>query len=260
LDFREISPPAALSSPEGLNKHPDAARQQGVIMTRLMFSTVVSMTVLWVAAFDVRACNPACRGGRRPAVGAPVRQTPIAVAPGGEDEDDSLVWDLPDGKVVTTKRPTTPAATPSSRRTGSAGNPGRRAPAPGAVPDRRPVEAVEEPAEDEQPEAPAARTTAAPKPASVDGASYADRMTRAVAARQTLVAQNARLDGKRRELLRWGSEDQEKFRRAFGSTDEQLRRAVLQRIEQQQARNRQLMAAIADGMNFDFYIQTKKPR
>jgi hypothetical protein len=85
-------------------------------------------------------------------------------------------------------------------------------------------------------------------------------MSRAVAAQQALAASNARLEGKRAELTRWDAAAHEKFQRAFGTTDERARRAVLQRIEQQLQKNQQVLAAIADGVNFEFYLQTKKSR
>jgi hypothetical protein len=137
----------------------------------------------------------------------------------------------------------------NQRAPGRTAHPGSRAPvAPlpsTVVPERR---AVERPATDAE---------AAERPPS---ASFHGRMAQAIATQQALAAANARLDTKQAELERWDAAAQEKFHRAFGSTDERLRQAVLQRIEQQREKNLQLLAAITDGVNFEFYMQTKKPR
>jgi hypothetical protein len=85
-------------------------------------------------------------------------------------------------------------------------------------------------------------------------------VARAVAARQALAAANGRLETKLGELERWDAAAQEKFHRAFGTTDERVRQAVRERIEKQRDKNLGLMAAIADGINFEFYMQTKKAR
>jgi hypothetical protein len=82
-------------------------------------------------------------------------------------------------------------------------------------------------------------------------------MVQAVAAQRTLALTNARLEAKRAELQRWDERAQEKFRRAFGTTQEEVREQVLSRIDQEIQRNNQLLAVIAQNVNFEFYLQTK---
>jgi hypothetical protein len=96
-------------------------------------------------------------------------------------------------------------------------------------------------------------------PVSADrqGGSWNDRMVQAVNVQRTLVLLNARLEAKRAELQRWDEQAQEKFRRAFGTAQEEARQQVLGRIDQEIQRNNQLLAVLAQNVNFEFYLQTK---
>ena len=60
-----------------------------------------------------------------------------------------------------------------------------------------------------------------------------ERLVRAIAAHKELTLAVERLVAKRSEIERWDSQCQEKFARAFGTTDEKVRLAVLARIDQQ---------------------------
>jgi hypothetical protein len=90
------------------------------------------------------------------------------------------------------------------------------------------------------------------------GESWNERVVKAVQLQQAQAAQNARLEAKKAELERWDAPAQEKFRRAFGTADEAVRQRVLERIGALIQRNQQTIAAIADGMNFEFYLTANK--
>ena len=87
--------------------------------------------------------------------------------------------------------------------------------------------------------------------------SFNDRMAQVFATRQSLIAQTARLESKLNDLKRWDAPAQEKFRRAFGTIDDTVRLRVAKAIEQQIIRNRQTVAALGEGVNFEFYLQSK---
>jgi hypothetical protein len=191
-------------------------------MKRLLFCLVLAATWMTALTLPARACDPRPRVIRRPTPAAPAAPTPQAPRPAnpnpGTGED--VDWDLP---ADTSKEP---------------------APAAG---DRRSTTKPVTPR-------PAAAPTA-PAPAT---GSFSDRVTQAVALKQALAAQNARLKAKWAELDRWDATAQEKFRRAFGSSDEQLRGRVMDRIEQLIDRNNQSIAAISENLNFEFFLQSKK--
>jgi hypothetical protein len=112
---------------------------------------------------------------------------------------------------------------------------------------------------------PDGRTAANPTPAVVQprpasGPTFNDRMAQAIAAQRLLAAQNARLSTKRAELQRWDEAAQEKFQQAFGTTDAAARQLVLRKVEQQIDRNAKLMVTLADAVNFEFYVRTKKAK
>jgi len=86
------------------------------------------------------------------------------------------------------------------------------------------------------------------------------RLANAIAAHKALAAQLGRLSAKRAQVQRWDAQAQEKFRQAFGSTDEQVRKAVLQRIDQQIQESSRLLTALADNIRFDFYVSRDKQR
>lgn len=90
------------------------------------------------------------------------------------------------------------------------------------------------------------------------GATYNDRVTKNVLLQQALAAQMARLLARRAELERWDPAAQAKFRRAFGNVEENTRQRVLKRIDALILRNRQASAALADNVNFDFYLAGKR--
>jgi hypothetical protein len=111
----------------------------------------------------------------------------------------------------------------------------------------------------------ASQTSAASRPANVGptapaagSLSFSDRMAQVFAVRQHLAVQTARLEAKMNELNRWDAPAQEKFRQAFGSVDENLRQRVAKAIQAQIDRNRQTVAALSEGVNFEFYMRSKK--
>jgi hypothetical protein len=85
-----------------------------------------------------------------------------------------------------------------------------------------------------------------------------DRVLRAALAQQALAAQTALFRAKRAELERWDRAAQEKFAKAFGTTDEAVRERVLQRLDALIDRNIKAMAAIADNINFQAYLESRK--
>jgi hypothetical protein len=84
-----------------------------------------------------------------------------------------------------------------------------------------------------------------------------ERLVRAVAAHKALATQVAKLMAKRAEIERWDGPAQEKFRRAFGTTDNQVRLRVLQQIDRQIQEASRLMASLADTIRFEFYVSQK---
>jgi hypothetical protein len=83
-------------------------------------------------------------------------------------------------------------------------------------------------------------------------------MVQLIASEQNLAAQTARLETKLRELERWDAAAQDKFGRAFGTTDDAVRQRVMAVLAQRITRNRQTAAALAEGANLEFYLQTKQ--
>jgi hypothetical protein len=212
-------------------------------MNRLHISAVLGVLSLAVFVPSLHACDPKprrCTPGPRVVTPPPV-PTP-AVEDDGSEVGDGLVWDLPADAKTRIAKAAKDGAT-GRRAPGRAARPGSRGPAGSATPQRRAAEP------------PASETAERPQ-----GGSFHDRVTRAVAAEKALAAANTRLEAKLAELERWDAVAQEKFHRAFGTTDERVRQAVVQRIEQQREKNLRLMAAIADSVNFEFYMQSKKPR
>jgi hypothetical protein len=102
------------------------------------------------------------------------------------------------------------------------------------------------------------RQESAARVSGIRGESRNDQIIKAVAVQQALAAQNARLEAKLAELKRWDSQAQEKFLRAFGTTDETVRQRVIQRIDALIERNLQTMESIADSVNFDFFLEGRK--
>jgi hypothetical protein len=238
-------------------------------MNQLQFGAVVGLASLAFFAPGLRACDnrQRCQPNVPRVVPAPIRipgnraaplPPPSADPEGGED---SVVWDLPDGtKSRTAKRPAAQVGAGAVRpRTAQAIRPGSRPPAPATPPARR-VSVTERDAA--RPPSRPAEGEGEPQtqPARSEGGSYNDRVVQAVAAQQALAAENARLGARLAELERWDTVAQDKFRRAFGTADERVRQLVFQRIEQRRERNQQLIAALADGLNLEFYMRTKKPR
>jgi type IV secretory pathway VirB10-like protein len=223
-------------------------------MNRWQISSILCIACLSVLGMEARACDPKPRPCVTPRTPAPNRPTtpPPPVVEG--DDGGEVDWDLPaETKRRITKEATarTPARTDRSGSTHPGVRPPTSTPTDRATTERRAVRTTD--AGDEA--IPNRNDTARP-----EGPSHSQRMAQAVEAQRALAAANVRLDAKRRELQRWDAEAQEKFRRAFGTTDERVRRAVLQRIDEQKERNQRLLAAITDGMNFEFYMQTKKAR
>jgi hypothetical protein len=105
---------------------------------------------------------------------------------------------------------------------------------------------------------PATPATATPATPVVRGPSQNDRIVKAVATQQALAAQNVLLEAKRAELQRWDRPAQEKFLRAFGTTDEGTRDRVIQRIDALIERNLQAMTTIADNLNFESFMENRK--
>jgi hypothetical protein len=98
-------------------------------------------------------------------------------------------------------------------------------------------------------------TTPAP---TTEAPALPERITRALAAHKALAAQVNRLMAKRTEIQRWDNVAQEKFRQAFGSTDEQLRQRVLQRIDQLIQEGSRQLTTLADEIRFEFYVARNK--
>jgi hypothetical protein len=103
----------------------------------------------------------------------------------------------------------------------------------------------------EQDTASSPANASAGKPGTPAGSSSVQK---ALAARQDLMARNARLEAKREALKRWDEADQRTFRKVFGNTDEASRDRVLLLIGQQLVRNRQLLAALDDGLRLEVYL------
>jgi hypothetical protein len=107
------------------------------------------------------------------------------------------------------------------------------------------------------PPAATARPVASARPAAA-GLSFNDRVTQAVGLQQALRAQNARLKSKREELVTWDAAAQAKFFRAFGTTDDAARLRVVRLIDQQIERNNRTLAALAERLNLEFYVEGKQ--
>jgi hypothetical protein len=84
-----------------------------------------------------------------------------------------------------------------------------------------------------------------------------ERLVRAVSAHKALAAQVAKLMAKRAEIERWDGPAQEKFRRAFGTTDDKVRQRVLQQIDRQIQEASRVLASLADTIRFEFYVSQK---
>jgi hypothetical protein len=89
-------------------------------------------------------------------------------------------------------------------------------------------------------------------------AGLSERLMQAGAVRQTLITQNAKLIAKRGEMLRWDDAAREKFERIFGTSDEAVRRRVLQRLEGEILQNQKLIVALTENMSMELYFQAKR--
>ena len=85
-----------------------------------------------------------------------------------------------------------------------------------------------------------------------------ERITKALAAQKELKLNIQRLQAKRSEIERWDNVAQEKFRKAFGGTDEKVRQKVIQRIDQLIQESTRTLASLAEAIRFDFYISMNK--
>jgi hypothetical protein len=194
-------------------------------MKKFLLSICLCVTTALLASAMAQACDPRPGCGVVPAKPqtsvrpVPAPVTPPANSAGGNGAGDEVIWDLPAAEKQRIKK-----AVLAREAIAPQGQP---QPAPGPTP---PVY----PSADEV------------------------RQANAIAAHKALTAQLARLTAKRAEIQRWDSQAQEKFRQAFGSTDEQLRKAVLQRIDQQIQESSRLLAALADNIRFDFYVSRDK--
>jgi hypothetical protein len=97
-----------------------------------------------------------------------------------------------------------------------------------------------------------------PEPTTDRPLAFNERMAELIAAQQELATENARLEVKLNELTRWDDAAQEKFVRAFGTTDQAVRQRIMKLIEQKMEQNRQTAATLAEGANLQFYLQTKR--
>lgn len=192
-------------------------------------SAGVCLVVLALAGSELVACNPRGCKPTRPVPVRPVRPeivvppTPVNPGPGPEVNGT----DPADGNEVVWDLPEA-----EKRRIREAVRFRETESAPQAV--SRPVAAT--------PQAPA----------------LSDRVARALAAHKTLTAQVARLMAKRNEIQRWDGPAQEKFRQAFGSTDEQVRQRVQQRIDQLIQEGTRVLASLAEEIRFEFYVARNK--
>lgn len=107
---------------------------------------------------------------------------------------------------------------------------------------------------------PSAEAATTERPPVSRGASRNEQIVKTVLVQQALVAQNVRLQAKRAELERWDRPAREKFLRAFGTTDEAARERVLRRIDGLLERNFKALVAIADNVNFESYLESRKAR
>ena len=101
--------------------------------------------------------------------------------------------------------------------------------------------------------------SATPVPAARADSAH-DRIVRTALTQQALAAQNALLAAKRAELRRWDAPVQAKFLRAFGTTDAATRDRVIARLDSLIGRNLAAMAAIADGINLQAFLESRKLR
>ena len=200
------------------------------------------------------ACHPTCRpAGASQGVPSNVRpqpqpepeQLPPTPAPDrGLTLNDDVINDLPaDAKLAiraaARKAGKGPVIPTVAQRVEAVPGPSTPAPTP-ASPARLPVAA------------PVAAQSTSHNP------TFNDRMAQVIATEQNLAVQTARLEAKRAELERWDDVAQEKFRRAFGTVDEAARQRIIQVLSQQITRNRQTLAALAEGVNLDFFLQSKQ--
>jgi hypothetical protein len=104
-------------------------------------------------------------------------------------------------------------------------------------------------------------TSTTPAPATTvrpNGAVIPERVARAVAAQREMAQQLNRLIAKRAEIERWDASAQDKFRRAFGTTDEAARRNVMQRLDQQIQDGSRILADLSDSVRFEVYVSQNK--
>ena len=140
--------------------------------------------------------------------------------------DDNLIWDLP-GDKVRTKQP------PASR-----------------APQQRQAAARK----------PAAPAQAEPEPnvnSDLIGQAANQRMNRILDARDVLSTDFRRLQAKKAELIRWDRAAQEKFQRAFGSADLELRQQVLIKLDGALKQTANRLAQVQERLDFEVFMQSK---
>ena len=89
-------------------------------------------------------------------------------------------------------------------------------------------------------------------------AAMPERISRAINAHRELTQLLDHLATRREEIQRWDDLAQQKFQRAFGTVDEKVRQAVLQRIDQQMQESARALATLADSLRFEFYLTLNK--
>jgi hypothetical protein len=103
--------------------------------------------------------------------------------------------------------------------------------------------------------------TGEPKPATnpggPEGLSFHDRIVRLVTAQQALANQIGRLQAKRAALLRWDRPTQERFLQVFGTTSGEARARVAKRLDQLIEQKLQLLAANAEQVNLERFLEQK---
>jgi hypothetical protein len=216
-------------------------------MKRFLIAAVVTALSATALLPNLRACEPGRCSSRRTAANAPAPSPAPPAAPANDTgtEDDTPPdlannADVPTPKEPRTQRPADGRGVPAASRP--------RTYSQGVA---RPTVAP----------TPSRATAPAPSPTTrAQGLSFHDRVAQAITTQQALLTANARLEAKLAELQRWDEAAQDKFRRAFGTTEERVRQAVAQRLLEQRQKNLQALATITDGMNLEFYLQSKKPR
>lgn len=155
-------------------------------------------------------------------------------APSAAGQRGEVIWDLPTDDEATSRNR---ASSPSTRPTPPQVPCGEQTSSRSTAGDR-----------------PAMRTTGANQ----TGQTSEQRLNQLLEVRDSLTADQQRLLTKKTELLHWDRVGQEKFYRAFNTTDEYTRAQVLRRIDELLQRNLEQLAAVKAQVDFEVFLQSKK--